>query len=425
MSKSDEVRREYNPRGNNTIITYTDGSTWIESKNMCGDTQIVISKAGKEIATVIEKEWFMGNTEYKTTYKDGGSSKTVYNPNTLFGSENQTLYSEWGVNNKSYHEAISHHEEIINHNSKNNQSKSLTPSNTGNTDNHSSYEREYSDIYRNNTTSNKIIETRVIENNLWAKNEIKGILDNIPKEIWKPQLSIMVLENKLHPEVALEAIKKIREINNGEWLETRSIVYLVGTYDDRVRYEVFKDTKDMPMSGNWWDGNCDDLARHDPYPKIRLEALKRLDINDYQETFSFIASKEKDPEVQLEAIKRIKKPSLQEYQKMNHSVYRSIESIAKGTIYANREARKEALRKVINNEVLYDIAREDNDESFSLLALDQIEDEKYISRLLKLSKHRSIRKKCRDIINPWKSSYIKDLIEPIQFSINQALWTKF
>ena len=161
--------------------------------------------------------------------------------------------------------------------------------------------------------------------------------------------------------------------------------------------------------GGIYNNNCNYLAKYDPYPKIRLAALKRLDSREYQETFSLIASREKNHEIQLEAIKMIRKPSLQEYQQMQSHVYRNIENIAKWMIQASREVRREALKKIINDEVLYDIAREDTYEQFSLFALGQIQDRKYIESLQNTSRHRSIRKKATNIIDPWKLSLIQKI----------------
>jgi hypothetical protein len=163
---------------------------------------------------------------------------------------------------------------------------------------------------------------------------------------------------------------------------------------------VFKGTKNIPLDKEDFCFNCDYLARHDPSKEIKLEAMKRLTTDEYQQTFSFIASKENDLEIQLAAIKRIKKPSATEYKEKKWEIYHDLEKIVEGNINSNLENRKEALKKITNDEFLYKIAKDGNDESLSLLAVDRIIDKEYLKKLKSSSKHILVRKKAKKILYP-------------------------
>jgi len=159
------------------------------------------------------------------------------------------------------------------------------------------------------------------------------------------------------------------------------------------------------------------IIKYDPSQKIRLAAIDRLtrDRNKYQEIINSTLRREKDTEILLKAISLIEMPSPEEYTKDKY-ILKDLEDIAIGRTSTDIEVRKKALEKIIhgndsyiigmmnagmenrkrncqkmiNEDMLYTIAKNHN-QTLSILAINGITNQRYLDDLRKSSIHKSVR----------------------------------
>lgn len=367
-------------------IIYANGSVGIESKTLWWDTKIVISKNGEEIATALSKDTAWGTQSIKTTYKDGSSGTTIHSPNALLWPENMT-FRDGKSTNESYHSSAIHHDTE-------NKSSNIQESNNNDTHiNKSQWSHSHSYQYNNSkngsySTNNKEVSfTRIkTQAEIQYEQETKEGLAKVAKSEQQDELSLIIHTNK-NPEVQIAAIRKLK--SRGTWFESISMILLRDKYNDRVRHEIFKNTRNIPIE--WTFDSIEFIMKYDPSRKMRLEAIKKLNINKHQGILISAIGKETDPEVQLEILKYIKTPSLEDNNQNRHLLM-NIERIAEGKINANIEVRKEAIKKIINNEILYNIAERDSNGHLAILAVNRISDKEYLNKLRKSSIYQSVRK---------------------------------
>ncbi len=416
-----EIVCEETTRGWDKKITYSDGTTAIVKENIRGNKEITYTKNNEEIAKALTRDTVRWTQIIKTEYKDGGSSTTIHNANALLWPENIT-FRDGKTTNESCHNGI------INHMKENNTTHNHQYNEADNSnrqwENHFSKNKEYwCNEYENRNAIyyNREMQEKREEEERKRREIIQGKINKIKETQCEYELSLMIYQEKEYPEVQLEAIKKLKALEKRKGSEYTTIVFSFNEYNPIIRYEIFKDIKDIPERGKL-GYDCDYIARHDPDATMRLEALKRLNKDDFQQTFGFIAGKDENLQVQLEAIKKIKIPSSSEYQENRHTIYSKLERIAEGSIRSNLENRKEALKRIIDEEALYSIAKNDYDESFCLLALNQIKNKEYIEKLRYSSKHRSIRKNVKHILNAWNERFKPNIIKSLIRRIIDTDW---